>query len=354
MKQQYALPQDTDPLLAAKHAGLHYVHDDVPGFTRQKKGDAFVYFDQHGHPIHAAMILERIHSIVIPPAWRDVWICPSPVGHIQATGIDERGRKQYRYHPKWQALRNHTKFEKIVSFGFALPKIRTSIHTDLHGDSLTERRLLAAIVTLLDLTHMRVGNEEYAKSNHSYGLTTLQQKHAQVHGTEIRFRFRGKSGVHQDIDVHDPRLAEVIRDCQEIRGHELFHYQNEHGEWLPIHSDQVNDYIHSIANEHFTAKDFRTWGGTVSAAESFVDLGDKEGRPMKQAVIEAVKRAAQRLGNQPATCKKYYIDPRIIDAYIEHELCETLAKFLKQKNRSSAHDLHPLEKGVHHVLQKKQ
>ncbi len=349
-----ALPKDTDPLQAAKDAGLHYVSDSTPGISRQKKGGSFSYKDQHGKNISDRTTLERIEGIVIPPAWKDVWICPSPLGHIQATGRDERGRKQYRYHEHWQTLRNHTKFDKIVSFGFVLPKIRMQIHEDLHGSDLTEKRLLAAIVHLLDVTHMRVGNEEYAKENHSYGLTTLQNRHVKLHGNEIRFRFSGKSGVHQDIDIHDTRLANVIRDCQEISGHELFHYLDETSEWKPVHSDQVNAYIQNIAKEHFSAKDFRTWGGTVSAAGSFVDLGEKEGTQMKKAIVEAVKRAASALGNRPATCKKYYIDPRIIVAYIEQELCSTLEKYLKEKSQKSDHDLHPLEKGVHHVLQKKQ
>lgn len=349
------LPKDTDPLQAARDAGLHYVTDGTPGISRLRKGKKFEYVDQHGKKIRDASVIDRIDRIVIPPAWTDVWICPSPLGHIQATGHDERGRKQYRYHQKWQLLRNATKFDKIVSFGFVLPKIREHIHHDLHGDRLTHVRLLAAIVHLLDLTHMRIGNEEYAKENKSYGLTTLQERHAKTYGSDIHFRFRGKSGVLQNIDVRDKGLARLIRNCKETHGHELFHYKDASGTWRAVLSEDVNAYIHAIAEEPFTAKDFRTWGGTVSAATSLHVLGDARGaHAAKQCIVDAIKAAAHSLGNEPATCKKYYVDPRIIDAYLEHELCRTLDRFLEAKNPRTHHDLHPLEKGVHHILKKKQ
>jgi len=347
------LPEDLDPKQAAKDAGLRYMSDDGPGITRLKKGAHFSYKDEHGKIITDADTLARIASLVIPPAWTAVWICPSPRGHIQATGRDEKGRKQYRYHAKWRELRNKTKYDKLVSFGFVLPSIRQRVLEDLDRPALSEAKILATIVRLLDVTHMRIGNEEYAKDNHSYGLTTLRNKHVNVDGSTIRFSFRGKSGVEQELEIHDRRLARIIHQCQDIPGHELFQYMDAKGRKQAINSEHVNAYIHDIAKEEFTAKDFRTWGGTIRAAESLMELGESDDEKyIKTCLVCAVKEAASVLGNRPATCRKYYIDPRIFEAYEAMQLCKELERFLKQKADPAAYALKPIEKGVHHILQK--
>ncbi len=345
------LPADLDPETAAKDAGLRYLSDDVPGITRVKKGATFSYIDTDGHTIRDADTLKRIRALVIPPAWKNVWISPSPRGHIQATGRDEKGRKQYRYHAKWRDIRNATKFDKLVSFGFVLPKIRYQVFEDLQADAFSEQKILATIVRLLDTTHMRIGNEEYAKENQSYGLTTLRNKHVTVDGANIRFTFRGKSGVEQEIDLHDRRLAKIIRQCQELPGHELFQFIDDNGKKQPITSEQVNNYVKEIAKEEFTAKDFRTWGGTVQAAISLLGAGEATDEShRKSCLVCAVKDAATVLGNRPATCRKYYIDPRIFEAYEKEILCMELEKFLKRKKDSEPYALTPIEKGVHHIL----
>ncbi len=347
------LPEDLDPKQAAKDAGLRYMPDTVPGITRQKKSTHFMYTDTDGHIIKDEDTLGRISALVIPPAWTHVWICPSPRGHIQATGRDIKGRKQYRYHEKWQRLRNKTKYDKLVSFGFVLPSIRHRVFEDLQQSSQTESKILATVVRLLDMTHMRIGNEEYAKENKSYGLTTLRPKHVNVEGFTIRFTFRGKSGVEQDLSIHDRRVARIIRDCQELPGHELFQYIDASGRKVPVNSEHVNAYIHDIVKEEFTAKDFRTWGGTIQAAESLLKLGESDDEKfIKNCVACAVKEAALVLGNRPATCRKYYIDPRIFEAYQEQKLCRELERFLKQKADLAPSALKPIEKGVHHILQK--
>lgn len=345
-----ALPADLDPLTAAKDAGLRYMSDDAPGIRRVKKGSGFTYVAPDGKTVTDEDVIKRIHSLVIPPAWTDVWICTSPKGHIQATGRDAKGRKQYRYHPKWNALRNSTKYDKLISFGFALPTIRKQVFAHLRDNALSQQKVLAAVVLLLDVTHMRIGNEEYAKENNSYGLTTLKNRHVKVRGKEIRFTFRGKSGIDHDIRLHDTRLAKIIRQCQELPGHELFQYVDDEGRIVPIDSEHVNTYLREIAKEEFSAKDFRTWGGTIAAAESLLKLGESEDeKRVKECLVCAVKDAALMLGNLPATCRKYYIDPRIMDAYKTRSLITRLEKFLKEKS-TDPHDLKPIEKGVHHIL----
>lgn len=347
------LPEDLDPETAAHDAGLRYMSDDRPGITRMKKGAHFAYKDENGKVITNQETLKRIESLVIPPAWTDVWICPSYRGHIQATGRDTRGRKQYRYHAKWRELRNKTKYDKLVSFGFVLPSIRRRVFEDLERKTLSEEKILATVVRLLDVTHMRIGNEEYARDNHSYGLTTLRSKHVNVDGSTVHFSFRGKSGVEQEIEVHDRRLARIIHSCLELPGHELFRYVDASGNKVPVNSEHVNAYIQDTVKEEFTAKDFRTWGGTIQAAESLMKLGDSEdAKQLKTCLVCAVKDAAALLGNRPATCRKYYIDPRIFEAYEARKLCRELERFLKQKAEAAPDALQPIEKGVHHILQK--
>ncbi len=347
------LPTDLDPQTAARDAGLRYMSDDGPGITRIRKGAHFAYKDEHGKVVTDKETLHRIASLVIPPAWTNVWICPSPRGHIQATGRDDRGRKQYRYHAKWRELRNKTKYDKLVSFGFVLPSIRHRVFEDLDRPALTEAKILATVVRLLDVTHMRIGNEEYAHDNHSYGLTTLRDKHVNVDGSTVHFSFRGKSGVEHELEVHDRRLARIIHSCLELPGHELFQYIDTSGKKVPVNSEHVNAYIRDIVKEEFTAKDFRTWGGTIQAAESLMKLGESEdAKHVKTCLLCAVKEAAELLGNRPATCRKYYIDPRIFEAYQARELCRELERFLKQKADTKPGSLRPIEKGVHHILQK--
>jgi|CXWL01.1.fsa_nt_gi DNA topoisomerase-1 len=349
---KHTLPDDLDPKRAAKDAGLHYTTDENAGITRVKKGKNFSYVNVAGRIIRDAETIRRIEALVIPPAWTHVWISPSPLGHIQATGRDEKGRKQYKYHEKWKALRNKTKFDKLISFGFILPVIRKKVSEDLQERQLTHTKMLATVVRLLDVTHMRIGNEEYAKDNHSYGLTTLLNKHVNVDGATIRFAFRGKSGVAQEIDVQDRHVARIIQQCHDLPGHELFHYVTSDGKKMPVSSEHVNMYIEGIAKEEFTAKDFRTWGGTIRAAESLLHLGESDvASHRKQCLVCAIKDAAAELGNRPATCKKYYIDPRIFEAYEARTLCDVLERYMNEKH-AAPNALKPIEKGVHHVLQK--
>ncbi|HVW66880.1 MAG TPA: hypothetical protein VHA78_04090 [Candidatus Peribacteraceae bacterium] len=343
---------DLDPKIAANDAGLRYVSDLTPGIRRKRKGSGFFYVDPNGKRVTDKATLKRIRNLVIPPAWEDVWICASPNGHIQATGRDARGRKQYRYHSKWREIRDRTKYDKLISFGFVLPNIRKRVFEDLQRAQLSHEKVLATVVRLLDVTHMRIGNEEYAEENHSYGLTTLQSKHVSIAGPEIHFSFRGKSGVEQEIDVQDRRLARIIRQCQELPGHELFHYLDERGRKRPIGSEDVNDYLRAAADEEFSAKDFRTWGGTVHAAQVLLEFGDvTDEKECKRCLVEAVKAVAGVLGNRPATSRKYYIDPRIFDAFERRELTRLLKRYVERKTRENPYALRPIEKGVHKILQ---
>jgi len=282
-----------DPVGAARAAGLRYVHDDRPGIRRARSGKAFRYVGPDGRPVRDDDTVKRIRSLAIPPAWTDVWICPLPNGHIQASGRDARGRKQYRYHPRWRQARDETKYHRMVAFGLALPAIRDRVEADLALPGLPRRRVLAAVVRLLETTLIRVGNEEYARANHSFGLTTLHNHHAEVNGATVHFRFRGKSGVRHAVDVCDRRLARLIRQCQDLPGHELFEYVDDEGRVHEVSSSDVNDYLREPAGDEFTAKDFRTWGGTVLAAEALraCEACERLAR-RKKNVIAAVEAAA--------------------------------------------------------------
>lgn len=346
--QQESSPNDAQD---AAQAGLRYVSDTSPGIRRMKDGKRFTYKDSSGKIMTDAATLERINALVIPPAWTDVWICTHPKGHIQATGRDARGRKQYRYHTKWRAFRDRTKYDKLLDFGKHLPKIRVHIEEDLSKKGLPKEKVLAAIVRILDITHIRIGNEEYAKENKSYGLTTLHDRHADVSGSTVRFRFRGKSGQQQDVHFKDPRIARIIKRCEELPGHELFGYINNDDEAVDIASDDVNAYLHEITGEDITAKDFRTWGGTVHAALCLYKAGECDTElQAKHCVVETIKQVAGVLGNRPATCKKYYIDPRIFSAYSTHILCNSLAKELTKNKKISNDSLYPIEQAVINML----
>lgn len=315
----------TDPEESARAAGLRYMGDDGPGITRRRRGGGFSYHAPDGARITDEAELSRIRTLAIPPAWTDVWISPSPRGHIQATGRDARGRKQYRYHAKWRCMREETKFGRMALFGAALPTIRERVDEHLALPGLPREKVLAVVVSLLEQTLIRVGNEEYARANRSYGLTTLRDRHVEIDGHRARFRFRGKSGVAHDVEVIDRRLARVVRHCQEVPGQELFQYIDDAGEGRSIGSAEVNDYLCELGGDSFTAKDFRTWGGTVAAAILLRESGECETLTERRSrIVESVRAVAATLGNTPAVCRKSYIHPLVLTRYEEGDLCAML------------------------------
>src|SRR6201994_4930474 len=306
-----------DPAESAREAGLRYVSDAKPGIRRLGAPKRFRYAGVDGKPVRDKATLARIKSIVIPPAWTEVWICPTANGHLQATGRDARGRKQSRYHPKWREVRDENKYERMVHFAAALPGIRERVKKDLAHPGLTREKVLATIVSVMEQTHIRVGNEEYAKTNKSYGLTTMRNKHVRVDGSEITFDFQGKSRVHHTIELHDRRLARVIKQCSDLPGYELFQYLDENGEHHAIDSNDVNEYLREITGQHFTAKDFRTWAGSVLACDLLREFGPSEtATEAKKNVVEAIKQVAAKLGNTPSVCRKCYVHPAVLEAYL--------------------------------------
>jgi DNA topoisomerase-1 len=311
----------TDPRTDARAAGLRYVSDDRPGITRRGAGRGFSYRDPDGAPIRDRETLRRIASIAIPPAWKQVWICPDALGHIQATGRDARGRKQYRYHPRWRAVRDSTKFHRMTGFAAVLPTIRARLADDLALTGRPRDKVLATVVLLIDETLIRVGNEEYARTNGSFGATTLRTEHASVVHGELRLSFRGKAGVEHEYAVHDPRIARVVRRCQDLPGQHLFGYVDHTGAAHAISSGDVNDYLHEIGGEEITIKDFRTWGGSVLCHRLLSDAGraDSE-REARSMVVATIKVVAARLGNTPAVCRASYIHPLVISAYLDGSL----------------------------------
>jgi DNA topoisomerase I len=320
------IPTAPDPVESARAAGLRYVSDEMPGIRRRRSGKGWTYLDPVGKPITDPEERVRINSLAIPPAWTDVWICPRPNGHIQATGRDARGRKQYRYHPDWRAVRDETKFGRMIAFAEALPAIRERVDRDLSLRGMPREKVLAAVVRLLETTLIRVGNDEYARANDSYGLTTLRTDHVDVDGSTIHFRFRGKSGVPHDVGVRDRRLARIVERCQDLPGEELFEYLDEEGQPRPVSSDDVNDYLREATGQDFTAKDFRTWGGTVLALFALRRMGGAGGvTEAKKNVVEAVKQVAKALRNRPATCRKFYIHPAVLESYLAGDLEEAAA-----------------------------
>jgi DNA topoisomerase I len=340
-----ASPSDNDPATAAKAAGLRYVSDSIPGITRRRFGKGFAYFDPDGERIRDPAVTGRIKQLVIPPAWRDVWIAPFAHAHIQAVGRDERGRKQYIYHPEWARIRDEAKFDRMLAFSKALPGIRARTDHDLRRRGLPKEKVLATVVRLLDSSYVRIGNVEYAKENASFGLTTLRNRHVDISGSTIHFEFRGKKGVEQKVDVRDKRLARIVRECLEIPGYTLFQYYDEEGKRQPIDSGDVNEYLQEISGGAFTAKDFRTWGGTLEAMLALIEIGACDTKTQaKRNVTQAVKQVAQRLGNQPSACRKYYIHPDILQGYLENHLV-TIAQteFKKQQRRSRANKEQALE-----------
>lgn len=301
----------------ASAAGLRHVHDNRPGLRRIATKSGFRYTDADGKPVRDPVTLERIRSLAIPPAWRDVWICPTANGHLQATGRDARGRKQYRYHPRWRTVRDDVKYERMLAFGQALPAIRAQVDAALALPGLPRDKVLATVVYLLQSTMMRIGNEEYARDNRSYGLTTLRNRHVRIDGGKVRFRFRGKSGVLHDVAVSDRRLARIIRRTRDLPGQDLFQYVDDDGNLHCIGSGDVNAYLRAISGDDYTAKDFRTWHGSVLAAQALLACGPAASvAEAKKNVVRAIETVARRLGNTPAVCRKCYVHPAVIDAYL--------------------------------------
>jgi DNA topoisomerase-1 len=319
---------------SAGAAGLRYVTDDRPGITRRRRGSGFQYIAPGGGRV-AQKQIERIKRLAIPPAWTDVWICPDPNGHLQATGRDARKRKQYRYHPDWRAVRDKTKYDRMVAFGKALPKIRRRVSRDLRRRKLDQRRVIAAVVHLLDTTNIRVGNEHYARENNSFGLTTMRDRHVDVHGSTIEFSFRGKGGKWQQVELSDPRVARVVRRCEGLPGQHLFQYLDEDGDAVDLNSEDVNDYLREITGEEFTAKDFRTWSGTVVAAWALEELGEHTSdREARKQIVNAVKSVAEELGNTPAVARRSYVHPYVFESHLDGKLQTLLTKEAKRKDHA--------------------
>jgi DNA topoisomerase-1 len=328
---------DKEPDVAAIIAeeGLRYVTDASPGYSRKRAGKSFSYYDKDGKRITSPDILRRIKSIGIPPAYESVWICPSPNGHIQATGLDARGRKQYRYHAKWRELRDQNKYEHAMEFAAALPDLRRRVAADLKRDGLPREKVLATIVSLLEKTLIRVGNNEYAEQNKSYGLTTMRRRHVEIKGSTLRFNFTGKSGKQWKLQVQDKRIVAIVKRCADIPGHELFKYLDDAKQAHTVDSGDVNAYIKEITQQDFTAKDFRTWAGTVFAAMALAEFKkyDSEAEA-KRNIIAAIDKVAKQLGNTRAICRKCYVHPDIIDAYMSGDLVKmTDAKIAEKFKR---------------------
>ena len=301
---------------AATRAGLHYVNDGFAGISRSRSGKGWSYYEPDGSLIKDAAERKRLNALAIPPAWTNVWICPDPDGHIQVTARDARGRKQYRYHPSYREARDQSKFRRMLEFSEILPVLRQRMERDLRAGELTRRQILATVVRLLDRTLIRVGNDEYARENRSYGLTTLRRKHVEVKGAMLRFSFRGKSGVEHTVALNDLRLARIVQRCQDLPGQVIFQYLDAFGKRKPILSDDVNDYLREVSGSDITAKDFRTWGGTMVAAVALRTMGPATSRrEADRNILRALDAVAERLGNTRAVCRKYYVHPALLDAY---------------------------------------
>jgi DNA topoisomerase-1 len=341
--------------MSALEAGLRYVDPTGPGITRHRAGKGFFYRNAAGERITDKKDLDRIRKIVIPPAWTDVWICPFSNGHVQAVGRDTKGRRQARYHPRWREVRDETKYERMLLFGRHLPAIRERVDADLRRHGLPKEKVVAAVVHLLEATLIRVGNEQYAKTNNSFGLTTMLDQHVDVRGSKLEFHFKGKSGVEHQIEFRNRKIANLVKRCQDLPGQELFQYLDQNDEPQTISSDDVNRYLREITGEEFTAKDFRTWAGTVLAAEALASFEavDSDTRAKKN-VVTAIESVAARLGNTKTICRKCYVHPAVIDAYLEGDTVETVKDRVEQELAESLADLPPEEAAVltllHHRL----
>jgi DNA topoisomerase I len=333
-----------DPLESAAEAGLRYVSGSGPCILRIRCGKSFRYIGPDGSPLRNPKQLERIRSLAIPPAWTNVRICPSPNGHLQAVGRDARGRKQYRYHPHYREVRDQTKFSRMIAFGAALAAIRRQVRRDLRRSGLPKQKVLATVVRLLETSFIRVGNEEYAKENDSFGLTTMKDRHVRVAGAKLLFHFRGKSGQEHTVELTDRRLAHIVKQCRDLPGYELFQYIDESGAICAVDSADVNRYIRDIAGQDFTAKDFRTWAGTVLSVRELCAAGAcRDEKAAKRTVVDAVKCVARQLGNRPATCRKYYIHPAIPDAFSDGSLLSAMQQGEQQHTAYNGLGLTPEE-----------
>ncbi|MDQ2730432.1 MAG: DNA topoisomerase IB [Armatimonadota bacterium] len=343
-----------DPVESAKAAGLRYVTDTGPGITRKREGDHFTYFDPKGNQIEDPEKLKRINALAIPPAYTDVWICPNPNGHLQATARDARCRKQYRYHTKWREVRDETKYGRMIAFGQTLPIIRERVDKDLTLHGMPRKKVLATIVRLLETTMIRIGNEEYAKENRSYGLTTLRNKHVDVSGSTLQFHFQGKSGKVHTIGLKDRRLAQIVKRCQDIPGSELFEYLDHDGTRHTVDSADVNDYLREISGQDFTAKDFRTWAGTVLAALALKEMQTFDSAAeAKKNIVQAIETVSKRLGNTPSVCRKCYVHPGVIESYMDGALLAVLGQRAEQELAETLHSLKPEEAAVMALLQQR-
>jgi len=347
MAHRQITTRDKSRRVFARDGRLRYTSDRRPGLRRRRCGTGFRYVTADGKRVNR-VDLRRIRELTIPPAWDQVWICPYPNGHLQVTGRDAKGRKQFLYHPQWHAIRKETKFHRLTEFGRALPKIRKRVARDLRLRGLPRAKVLAAVVQLLEQTHIRVGNPEYADENQSFGLSTMRNRHVQVRGQRLQFRFRGKSGKFHQVDLASKRLARIVKRCQELPGYELFQYIDDAGEVRDVTSEDVNDYLRAIAGEEFSAKDFRTWAGTILAAQLLQHLdGDDNEEPTESALAGALDEVAAALGNTRAICRKYYIHPAVIDAYLGGALTQS---FIDRSPRAPHAGLSPDEVGVLRLL----
>jgi DNA topoisomerase-1 len=349
-----ALQPAADPTVSARLAGLRYVSDDTPGISRRRNGRGFTFHRADGSRVRDPATLKRIAALVIPPAWQRVWISPDPHGHLQATGRDARGRKQYRYHPDWTSARDDVKYGRMIAFGRALPAIRRRTEADLRKPALSRERVLATVVRLLEKTLIRVGNEEYARTNGSFGLTTLQDRHVAVRGARVQFRFRAKSGVQQAIDLEDAVLARSVKKCQDLPGQTLFQYVDADGGRQRVDSGDVNEYLRSVAGQEFTAKDFRTWAGTVLAATALHELGRvSSSAARKRHIVQAVERVAKRLGNTKAVCRRCYVHPAVFDSYLDGVTIDVVASRARRMMSNGSGRLSRIEAAVLALLQQR-
>lgn len=343
---------DKNPEKAAALVKLVYVKSEEPGIARIQRGDKFVYvFDNK--PLKDKAEIERIRKLVIPPAWTDVWICPLPNGHIQATGFDVRKRKQYRYHALWNVLRNETKYHRLLEFGKILPQIRLKIEKDLACRELTQNKVIAIVLSLMERTYIRIGNNEYEKQNGSYGLTTLKDKHAKITGDKVMFSFKGKKGVYHDITLQNRRLARAVKQCRDVPGKELFQYYDEQGQRKPIDSGMVNSYIHEAAGSDFSAKDFRTWAGSLQALQAFRSIGEAVTESnCKKNIVQVLDAVSKKLGNTRTVCKKYYVHPSLVKLYEDKKLINYLAELDKLEEPDDKSGLTAEEQVLMKILQK--
>lgn len=349
------MPKDaviSDPRDAAKEAGLVYVNDDMPGITRRKSGKGFSYRGPDGRAITDKAERQRLASLAIPPAYTDVWICPDPRGHIQATGRDDKGRKQYRYHPDFRAVRDSAKYDHMLEFAHVLPQIRERVDQDMSRRGMPAEKVVATVVHLLENTMIRVGNADYVKQNKSHGLTTLRDRHVTFEGNEVRFRFKGKSGKEWKLGLRDRRVARIVRAAQDIPGQHLFQYLDDEGQRQKVTSTEVNAYLREISGRNVTAKDFRTWTGTVLAALALMEYEKCDSQAAaKRNIREAIERVASRLGNTPTICRKCYVHPQVIDAYLADELKLELREEIEDDLQRSG--LRPEERQVLEFLKKR-